>query len=66
MDKSMEGSASTKGAFGMRVFDAGEFHVGFGIAAPSDDETTEFTVAGVARNGRTPFTSSSMNSIMSV
>src|SRR5271165_5908028 len=48
MDESMEASASKDVAFGMRVFDAGEFHVGFGIAAPSDDETTEFTV-------RTPF-----------
>jgi hypothetical protein len=38
-----------------RVFDAGAFHVGFGIAAPSDDETTEFSVEGVARNGRAPF-----------
>ena len=55
MDESMESSASTKGAFGMRVFDAGEFHVGFGIDVPSDDETTEFSVEGVARNGRTPF-----------
>jgi hypothetical protein len=55
MDESMEGSASTNGAFGMRVFDAGEFHVGFGIAVPSDKETTEFSVEGVARNGRTPF-----------
>jgi hypothetical protein len=27
----------------------------FGIAVPSDDETTEFSVEGVARNGRTPF-----------
>ena len=33
----------------------GEFHVGFGIAAPSDDETTEFSVQGMTRNGRTPF-----------
>ena len=32
MDESMETSASTTGAFGMRAFDAGEFHVGFGIA----------------------------------
>jgi hypothetical protein len=55
MDKSMESSASTNGAFGMRVFDAGEFHVGFGIAAPSDDETTEFSVQGMTHNGRTPF-----------
>ena len=28
MDESMEGWPSTRGAFGMRVFDAGEFHVG--------------------------------------
>jgi hypothetical protein len=55
MDESMEGAAATQSAFGMRVFDAGEFHVGFGIAIPSDDETTEFSVEGVARNGRTPF-----------
>jgi hypothetical protein len=55
MDESMESSAATKGAFGMRVFEAGEFHVGFGIAVPSDDETTEFSVQSMARNGRTPF-----------
>jgi hypothetical protein len=29
MDESMEASASMNGAFGMRVFGAGEFHVGF-------------------------------------
>jgi hypothetical protein len=39
MDEGMEASAATHGAFGMRVFDAGEFHVGFGIAVPSDEET---------------------------
>ena len=55
MDESMEASASTNGAFGMRLFDAGEFHVGFGIAVPSDEETTEFSVQGVTRNGRVPF-----------
>jgi hypothetical protein len=55
MDESIEASASMNGAFGMRVFEAGEFHVGFGIVAPSDDETTEFSVEGVARSGRTPF-----------
>jgi hypothetical protein len=55
MDESMESSASTNGAFGMRVFDAGDFHVGFGIAVPSDDETTEFSVQVMTRNGRTPF-----------
>jgi hypothetical protein len=55
MDESMESSAATNGAFGMRVFDAGDFHVGFGIPVPSDDETTEFSVQGVTRHGRTPF-----------
>jgi hypothetical protein len=55
LDESMEASASMASAFGMRVFDAGEFHVGFGIAAPSDDETTEFTVESGTRHGRTPF-----------
>jgi len=55
MDEGMEASAPTRGAFGMRVFDAGEFHVGFGIVVPSDEETTEFSVQGVTRNGRVPF-----------
>jgi hypothetical protein len=55
MDESIEASASKDVAFGMRVFDAGEFHVGFGIVVPSDEETTEFSVQGVTRNGRVPF-----------
>jgi hypothetical protein len=55
MDEGMEASAPIVGAFGMRIFDAGEFHVGFGIVAPSDDETTEFSIQGVTRNGRVPF-----------
>ncbi len=55
MDESMEASAPTASAFGMRIFDAGEFHIGFGIAVPADDETTEFAVESMKRNGRTPF-----------
>jgi hypothetical protein len=55
MDQRMEESAPLAGAFGMRLFDAGPFHVGFGIAAPTDDETAEFAIQGVRRNGRTPF-----------
>ena len=55
MDEGMEASAPTKGAFGMRLFDAGEFHVGFGIVVPSDEETTEFSVQGMTQNGRVPF-----------
>jgi hypothetical protein len=55
MDEGMEASAPTKGAFGMRLFDAREFHVGFGIVVPSDEETTEFSIQGMTRNGRVPF-----------
>ena len=55
IDESMEASAPTKGAFGMRLFDAGEFHVGFGIIVPSDEETTEFSIQSMTRNGRVPF-----------
>jgi len=55
MDEGMEAAAPTKGAFGMRLFDAGEFHVGFGIVVPSDEETTEFSVQGMTQNGRAPF-----------
>ena len=55
MDEGMEASAPTQGAFGMRIFDAGKFHVGFGIVALSDDDTTEFSIQGVTRNGRVPF-----------
>ena len=55
MDESMEASLPIEHAFGMRVFDAGAFHVGFGIVVPSDDETTQFSIQGVTRNGRTPF-----------
>src|SRR5271166_3575055 len=53
--KTWRESAPTKGAFGMRLFDAGEFHVGFGIVVPSDEETTEFSIQGMTRNGRVPF-----------
>ena len=55
MDEGMEASAPREGVLGMRLFDAGEFHVGFGIVVPSDEETTEFSIQGVTRNGRVPF-----------
>jgi hypothetical protein len=55
MDEGMEASAATKGAFGMRLVDVGVFHVGFGIVVPSDEETTEFSIQGITRNGRVPF-----------
>jgi hypothetical protein len=40
---------------GMRVFDAGPFHMGFGIVAFPDDETIDMSVVGQKRNGRQPF-----------
>ncbi len=55
IDEGVEASAPTNGAFGMRLFDAGEFHVGFGIVVPSDEETTEFSIQGMTQNGRVPF-----------
>ena len=51
----MKASTPTKGAFGMRLADVGVFHVGFGIVVPSDEETTEFSIQGITRNGRVPF-----------
>ncbi len=55
MDESLEESARTEGAFGMRIFDAGQFHVGFGVVVQSDEETTEFSIHGMTQNGRVPF-----------
>jgi len=55
MDERMEETAPSAGTFGMRIFDAGPFYVGFGIAAPTDDETAEFLVQGMKNSGRAPF-----------
>lgn len=43
LDRSLEANAPPEGAvLGMRVFDAGEFHAGFGIVVPVDPEIYEF------------------------
>jgi hypothetical protein len=55
MDESVEASAPAGATFGMRLFDAGAFHVGFGIVAPADEETIDFSVKGKTLNGRLPF-----------
>ena len=55
MDEAVEVTAPTGTTFGMRLFDAGEFHVGFGIVPPVDEETIEFCVKSKARGGRSPF-----------
>jgi hypothetical protein len=55
MDEAMEATAPTGMTFGARLFDAGAFHVGFGIVAPADEETIDFSVNGKTLNGRLPF-----------
>ena len=55
MDEGMEASATMQSVFGMRIFDAGEFHVGFATVAPSDGETTNFSIQGVTHDGRPAF-----------
>ena len=55
VDEGFEASAPDGLVFGMRLFDAGPFHAGFGIIAPADEETVEFSVAAKARGSRLPF-----------
>jgi hypothetical protein len=55
MDEAMEATVPTGEAFGMRLFDGGEFHVGFGIVVSADEETTQFSVQAKAHGGRLPF-----------
>ncbi len=55
MDEEMEASVPKGATFGMRLFNAGAFHVGFGIIAPADEETVDFSVQSKTHNGRLPF-----------
>ncbi|MCO6417224.1 hypothetical protein JYK14_13770 [Siccirubricoccus sp. KC 17139] len=55
LDKSLEASAPEGLAFGLRLFDAGPFHAGFGIIVPVDEETLAFAREAAARGGRLPF-----------
>jgi hypothetical protein len=55
VDEGLETSAPDGLVFGMRLFDAGPFHAGFGIVAPADQETVEFAVEARARGARSPF-----------
>ena len=41
LDEALEASAAEGLHFAARLFDAGEFHAGFGIIVPLDDESTE-------------------------
>ena len=54
MDEGLEASAPDGMVLGMRLFDAGQFHAGFGIIVPVDEETVEFCVQASVRGERTP------------
>jgi hypothetical protein len=55
MDESLEKSLSPGTIFGMRVFDAGRFYMGFGITVQPDEETIQMCVATQRSSGRHPF-----------
>ena len=54
LDQGLEISAPDGLELGMRIFDAGEFHAGFGIVVPADPELTRFCAQAVARGNRLP------------
>jgi hypothetical protein len=55
MDEGLERTVKSGMVLGMRLFDAGPFHAGYGIIVQPDEETTEWSVVGQQRNGREPF-----------
>ena len=55
VDEALEVSASEGAVLGMRLFDAGPFHAGFGIIVAPDDETLDFCLAARERGAPLPF-----------
>ena len=55
VDEALEASAPEGAVLGMRLFDAGPFHAGFGIIVEPDDETLDFCLAAKARGAPLPF-----------
>ncbi|MCB4821897.1 hypothetical protein [Roseicella aerolata] len=55
VDESLEASAPEGAVLGMRLFDAGPFHAGFGIIAPPDEFTLETCLACAERGQSLPF-----------
>lgn len=55
MDRTIDHAMPMDVVIGMRVFDAGPFHMGFGMAMTPDEETIQMSVAVMQREGRTPF-----------
>lgn len=55
VDEALEATASEGVVFGMRLFDAGPFHAGFGIIVEPDKETIDFCLAARERGDSQPF-----------
>ncbi|HYZ32899.1 MAG TPA: hypothetical protein VE684_11545 [Crenalkalicoccus sp.] len=55
MDEALEASAPEGAILGIRLFDAGPFHAGFGIIVQPDDETLDFCLAAQERGAPLPF-----------
>jgi hypothetical protein len=55
VDEALEASAPEGAVAGMRLFDAGPFHAGFGIIVEPDDETLDFCLGAKARGAPLPF-----------
>ncbi|HEY0418074.1 MAG TPA: hypothetical protein VGC80_01005 [Acetobacteraceae bacterium] len=55
MDEALQVSAHEGATLGMRLFDAGPFHTGFGIIVEPDDETLEFCLGAKERGAPLPF-----------
>jgi hypothetical protein len=55
VDEALEASAPEGAVLGMRLFDAGPFHAGFGIIVEPDAETLNFCLAAKERGAPLPF-----------
>jgi hypothetical protein len=55
VDEALEASAPEGAIAGMRLFDAGPFHAGFGIIVEPDAETLDFCLGAKARGAPLPF-----------
>src|SRR5215210_5177981 len=55
MDEALEASATEGIIAGMRLFDAGPFHAGFGIIVAPDEETLDFCLGAKERGAPLPF-----------
>jgi len=54
LDEGLEASAPIGLEFGLRLFDAGQFHAGFGIVVPSDEGFTQLCIQARRRGERLP------------